>query len=322
MADLQSLPRVRDSWSFLYVEHCRLEQDERSIAVYDKDGKVRVPCAQLLTLLLGPGTTITHAAVRTLAENGCAVVWVGEGVTRVYAQGLGETRSSRNLLIQVQHWSHPAARMRVVRRMYELRFGEPLDPSLTLQQIRGREGIRVREAYAKASQQWGVPWHGRFYKRGRWEAADPVNRALSAANSCLYAACYAAVVSCGFSPALGFIHTGKMLSFVYDVADLYKTDMVVPVAFQAAASGPDQLESRVRRACREAFTREGLLIRIVTDLGRLFDVADGVGLDEGQEDTEVMGAGLWDPEAGLVAQGMNWAESLERAWGSGGSPDS
>lgn len=320
MTDLQSLPRVRDSWSFL--EHCRIEQDNRSIAIFDKDGKVCVPCAALLTLMAGPGTTITHAAVRALTENGCSIVWVGEGGIRVYAQGLGETRSSRNLLIQVRHWSDPGARMRVVRRMYELRFDEPLDPSLTLQQIRGREGIRVREAYARASREWGVPWHGRSYKRDRWEASDPVNRALSAANSCLYAVCHAAIVSCGFSPALGFIHTGKMLSFVYDMADLYKTEVVVPVAFRAAAEGTSQIESRVRRACREAFSQAKLLTRVVSDLGRLFEVPEEVLLDMGEDDAEVSGAGLWDPEAGVVAQGINWADAFDGAGGAGGRSDS
>lgn len=310
MADLKSLPRVRDSWSFLYVEHCRIEQEDRSIAIFDKDGKVCVPCAALLVLLVGPGTTLTHAAVRALADNGCGIVWVGEGGVRVYAQGLGETRSSRNLLIQVQHWSNPQARMRVVRRMYEFRFDEPLDPGLSLQQVRGLEGIRVREAYARASREWGVPWHGRSYKRARWEAADPVNRALSAANSCLYAVCHAAIVSCGFSPALGFIHTGKMLSFVYDVADLYKTEISVPVAFREAAQGIDRLETRVRKACRDAFTESKLLSRVVADLGRLFEVPEQELLDMGEDDHDVVDAGLWDPEAGVVAQGVNWAEAV------------
>ncbi len=321
MRDMQALPRVRDSLSFLYVEHCRIEQEHRSIAVFDKDGKVSVPCASLLALLLGPGTSVTHSAMRTLAENGCSVIWVGEGGVRVYASGLGETRSARNLLLQVQHWGDPVARIRVIRRMYEIRFSEPLDPSLTLQQIRGREGLRIREAYARASRETGVPWQGRSYARDRWAAADPINRALSAANSCLYAICHAAIVSCGFSPALGFIHTGKMLSFVYDIADLYKTEIVVPLAFRTTADGTDQLETRIRRACREAFAEARLLTRVVTDLARLFDVAEEELVDKGEADTEVSGAGLWDPEAGLVAQGVNWGEGQGQKGESHGGAD-
>lgn len=140
MKDLHLLPKVRDSWSYLYVEHCRVEQEQKAIAIYDADGKVPVPCATLTALMLGPGTTITHAAVRALADNGCLVLWAGEGGVRFYAQGMGETRSSRNLLRQARLWADSTTRLKVVRRLYQMRFQEPLDESLTLRQIRGKEG--------------------------------------------------------------------------------------------------------------------------------------------------------------------------------------
>src|SRR5579875_2210455 len=222
MKDLHTLPKVRDSWSYLYVEHCRVDQEGKAIVLHDAEGRTPVPCAALTLLMLGPGTSITHAAIRTLAENGCLVMWTGEGAVRFYAVGMGETRSARHLLEQARRWADPILRLAVVRRMYSMRFPEPLDDYLSLQQIRGREGIRVREAYARASRATGVPWKGRSYQRDQWGSTDPINRALSAANSCLYGVCHAAIVSAGFSPALGFIHTGKMLSFVYDIADLYK----------------------------------------------------------------------------------------------------
>lgn len=174
--------------------------------------------------MLGPGTTVTHAAVMTMAEAGCLVAWCGEQGVRFYAQGMGETRSAARLLRQAALWAGPAQRLAVVRRMYEMRFPDPLRPGLTLRQIRGKEGARVRTAYAAAAERYGVPWERRQYNRLDWEASTPINRALSAANSCLYGVCHAAVVAAGYSPALGFIHTGKMLSFVYDVADLYKID--------------------------------------------------------------------------------------------------
>src|SRR5205814_5372411 len=142
-------------------------------------------------------------------------------------------------------------------------FPEPLDESLSLQQIRGMEGIRVRRAYERASQETGLPWSGRSYRRDRWEVADPINRALSSANSCLYGICHAAIVSAGYSPALGFIHTGKMLSFVYDVADLYKPEIAIPIAFQATANRADQLERRFRLASPAAFHRKRPLGRVV-----------------------------------------------------------
>src|SRR5262249_17509328 len=157
------LPKVRDSWSYLYVEHCRVDQEDKAIAMHDANGKVPVPCAALTTLMLGPGTAITHAAMRTLAENGCLVIWAGEEGVRCYAQGTGETRSAQHVLRQARLCSDPSQRLQVVRRLYAMRFPEPLPKTLTLEQIRGREGVRVREAYARASRESGVPWQGRAY---------------------------------------------------------------------------------------------------------------------------------------------------------------
>jgi CRISP-associated protein Cas1 len=310
MKDLHLLPKVRDSLSYLYVEHCRVDQEAKAIALHDARGKTPVPCAALTALLLGPGTSITHAAVRTLADSGCLVLWTGEGAVRFYAQGMGETRSARNLLRQAALCADPATRLQVVRRLYAMRFPEPLEEGLTLQQIRGREGVRVREAYARASRETGISWSGRAYRRERWETADPVNRALSAGNSCLYGVCHAAIVSAGYSPALGFIHTGKMLSFVYDVADLYKAEITVPLAFRAAAEGMVRLETRVRQACRDQFHAQRLLQRIVPDIDRALGAE--AGESEGDYDADAaLPGGLWDPEMGEAAGGVNWADDEE-----------
>jgi CRISPR-associated protein Cas1 len=312
MKDLHILPKVRDSLSYLYAEHCRVDQEDKAIALHDAQGKTPVPCASLTVLILGPGSTITHAAIHTLAESGCMVLWAGESGVRFYAQGMGETRSARNLLHQARLWANPTTHLEVVTRMYRLRFKDPLPDGLTLQQIRGKEGIRVREAYAHASRESGVAWTGRSYQRQQWSSADPVNRALSAGNSCLYGICHAAIVSAGYSPALGFIHTGKLLSFVYDVGDLYKADLTIPMAFQAAAAGPQDLERRVRRACRDLFYRERLLARIVPDLQKLLDIAP----QEGDEDTSwdidaALPGGLWSPSEGAVAGGVNYGDEPE-----------
>lgn len=310
MNDLHLLPRIRDSWSYLYVEHKKIEQEDKAIALHDKAGKVAVPCAAITALLLGPGTSITHAAIRALADNGCLVMWTGEGAVRFYALGLGETRSAARLLHQARLVSAPELRLRVVRRMYEMRFPERLDPALTLQQIRGREGIRVREAYARASRDTGVKWSGRSYKRDNWFSADPINRALSAAHSCLYGVCHAAIVAAGYSPALGFIHTGKMLSFVYDIADLYKADLTVPLAFEMTAASPEHLESRVRKACRDKFYEDRLLPRIIPRIEQVLGSSDEP--EETDYDAELaLPGGLWDPETGTAAGGVNWADDPE-----------
>jgi len=310
--DLHVLPKVRDSLSYLYVEHCRIDQDDKAIALHDADGKTLVPCASLTMLLVGPGTSMTHAAIKTLAENGCLVLWTGEMGVRFYAQGMGETRVAHNLLHQARLCSIPALRLQVVRRMYEMRFAEPLDPGLTLRQIRGKEGIRVRESYAKASRATGVQWSGRAYQRDKWTAADPINRALSAANSCLYGLCHAAIVSAGYSPALGFIHTGKMLSFVYDIADLYKADTTIPLAFRTVAEGEANLESRLRRACRDMFQSERLLQHIIPDIERVLDVPIPQNEEVDFDADDAAPGGLWDPETGITNGGVNWDELDER----------
>lgn len=305
--NLRMLPKVRDSWSYLYAERCRIDQDDKAIALHDLNGKTPVPCSALTLLMLGPGTTITHAAIRTLADNGCTVLWTGESGVRLYAQGLGETRSAQRLLHQARLCSDPALRLSVVRTMYEMRFPDPLSPDLTLRQIRGKEGIRVREAYASASRESGVEWNGRAYQRDDWKSADPVNRALSAANSCLYGVCHAAILAAGYSPGLGFIHTGKLLSFVYDIADLYKVEITIPAAFQATKEGDDGLEGRVRRYCREYFKEHRLLTRIVGDIDRVLDVGPLPEVTTFDIDAAAPGE-LWDPELGGVAGGVNQAD--------------
>lgn len=271
MTDLHVVPRFDDSLSYLYVEHVRLDQWERSVALWDEEGIVELPVAAVRLLMLGPGTSITHAAVRLLAENNCLVVWCGEEMVRFYAWGIGGTRSARRLLHQAHLLTDPQAHARVVRKMYEKRFERPIPQDISLQQLRGMEGRRVRRTYQELSRATGVPWHGRYYDRGRWRRADPINRAISAANSCLYGLCHAAILSAGYSPALGFIHTGKQLSFVYDIADLYKTDISLPVAFAVTAAEPEELEREVRIAMRDAFRDKRLLDRIIPDIKELLE---------------------------------------------------
>ena len=320
--DLHVLPKFSDGWSYLYVEHCRVDQEDRAIAVHDASGKVPVPCANLALLMLGPGVAITHAAISVLADHGCLVAWCGEEGVRFYALGMGETRSAANFLHQARVWAHTGYRMEVVRRMYQLRFSERFDPALTLQQIRGMEGVRVRDVYARTAKETGVAWSGRSYRRDEWSNADPVNRALSTANSCLYGICHAAIVSAGFSPALGFIHTGKMLSFVYDVADLYKTEVTVPIAFRAVAEPKGLLERHVRLTCRDQFVSTRLLERIIPDIQTALMMpkprAGGAPFDE---DAAAPGF-LWDPSQGDIQGGRLQPFEIDDSEPDDGGPDS
>lgn len=295
--DLHLLPKFRDSLSFLYAEHVRIDRHESAIALHDVDGMTPVPAAALAVLMLGPGSSISHAAVSVLAENNCLVIWCGEENVRFYACGMGGTRSAQRLIHQAALASGEETRLQVVRRMYCMRFVEDLPEGVNVEQLRGMEGSRVRTAYAKASEESGVPWSGRSYDRGNWKSADPVNRALSAANSCLYGLCHAAILSAGYSAALGFIHTGKQLSFVYDIADLYKVDLTIPLAFRIAAEAPPEIERAVRLACRDAFREMRLVERIIPDIRLALQEPEGIDEVSVFDTDEALPANLWVPSS-------------------------
>lgn len=282
MKNLHVLPKFADRWSYLYLEHGRLDRDAASLAFKTKEGIAPIPICQAGLLLLGPGTTVTHAAMKALAENNCLVCWTGEQGVRLYAHNTGGTHSAHRLLRQAALHADEKQRIEVVRRMYQKRFPQLLPKELDIQQVRGMEGARVRSSYQRLAEQFGVKWQGRLYDQDDWDYGDPLNRALSSANACLYGICHAAILSAGYSPAIGFIHTGKMLSFVYDIADLYKTDLTVPVAFKTVAESGLEVERRVRIACRDIFHQEKLMERILPDIAEVLDARDDLGESPGE----------------------------------------
>lgn len=295
MQDLHELPKLCDSLSYAYVEHAIVDRKDSAVEFIQQEGRTHLPIAALCVLMLGPGTSISHAAVKVLSENGVTILWTGEDATRLYAYGTGETRKAYHVLRQAELCADPLSRLGVIRRMYQKRFPEALAPDLSLEQIRGMEGSRVRSAYHQASRQYGVPWLGRRYDRSNWGNADPVNRALSAANALLNGICHAAIVSGGYSPALGFIHTGRQTSFVYDIADLYKAELTIPLAFQTAAESEAHIDARVRNACRQKFKEVKLLERILPDIDTLLEIDSSSIPPEGDPDLEPsLPAPLWD----------------------------
>ncbi len=303
--NLRALPKLRDSLPTLYLERGRLTQTKNGVEFENKLGRIAVPVANLCALLLGPGVSVTHRAVVTTSKSGCSLLWVGQEGVRFYAHGHGETRKAYALQRQAEAASDPEQRLRVVERMYRLRFYETLPPNLTIEQVRGHEGARVRATYRRAAASYGLDWAGRDYDRGDWDAADPLNRALSAANACLSGVCHAAVVSAGYAPGLGFIHQGKQLAFVYDIADLYKTELTVPVAFATAAEARDaeaagepfQLERTVRIRCRRAFRNLRILERIIPDIRAVLDLDPSAPLPErfDPDDDFAHPTAWWDP---------------------------
>lgn len=276
MRSLHELPRFRDRWSYLYLEKGRLEVDGSGLKFLQKGpgNIIPVPIDQLAAVMLGPGTTVTHAAIRSLAQNNCLLAWTGEQGVRLYAANTGGTFSARRMIRQAALVSDERSRIEVARRMYQFRFTDSLPDEVSLEVIRGMEGIRVRKVYAEVAERFGVEWKGRNYDQTSWVHADPINRALSTATACLYGLCHAAILSAGYSPALGFIHTGKMLSFVYDVADLYKTEVVISLAFRIVSQNPEELERAVRLACRDAFAESRLMNRLLPDIAEVLNAGD------------------------------------------------
>lgn len=264
----------------IFVERARLDVLDGAFVAVEADGtRTHLPIGGVACLMLEPGARISHAAVALAARAGTLVVWVGEAGVRIYSAGQpGGARSDR-LLWQARLALDEGARLRVVRKMFALRFGEEAPSRRSIEQLRGIEGARVRRSYELLAQQHGVIWSRRAYDVGDWDAADLPNRCLSAATACLHGLSEAAVLAAGYAPAIGFLHTGKPLSFVYDVADLFKTETVVPEAFRVAglaAKGRLVLppERAVRLACRDAFRRTGLLGRIIPVIEEVLEAGE------------------------------------------------
>lgn len=260
---LKPLP-MKDRISMVFVYYGQIDVLDGAFVVIDKNGvRKHIPVGSVACIMLEPGTRISHAAVNLAATVGTLLVWVGESGVRLYSSGQpGGARADR-LLYQAKLALDDDLRLKVVRKMYEVRFGEPAPARRSVEQLRGIEGARVRGTYKLLAQQYKVNWHARNYDRNQWDAADIPNRCLSAATACLYGITEAAVLAAGYAPAVGFIHTGKPLSFVYDIADLFKFETVVPLAFRIAAKSPAEPEREVRIACCDLFRSDKLLGRII-----------------------------------------------------------
>lgn len=302
--ELHALPQVKDRMTFLYLEHCTLGRQDGAITVTDEKGVVLVPAAAISVLLLGPGTRVTHRAMELMGDTGVGAVWVGEHGVRYYAHGRSLTTRSGLLLKQAEMVINTRKHLSVVRKMYQLRFPEEDVSQLTMQQLRGREGSRVRNVYRKAAQATGVTWNGRMYRPEDFASGDLVNQALSAGHACLYGLAHAVIVALGCAPGLGFVHVGHEGSFVYDIADLYKAEVTIPIAFQVAAEEPEDLPAVVRRRVRDAMVEHHILERMVHDIRWLL-------LGEEELPAQEEAVYLWDNRIGEVANGINYHEREE-----------
>lgn len=260
---LKPIP-IKDRVSVLFVEKGNLDVLDGAFVIVDKNGvRTHIPVGGLVCLMLEPGTRVSHAAMTLASRVGCLLVWVGDAGVRLYASGQpGGARADR-LLYQAKLALDDSARLKVVRKMYGLRFKEDPPERRSVEQLRGLEGVRVRKMYELLARQHGIQWRSRDYDHTQWGSGDLPNRCLSSATACLYGICEAAILAAGYAPAIGFIHTGKPQSFVYDIGDLFKFETVVPVAFRIAAKKVAEPERAVRLACRDAFRETRLLRRII-----------------------------------------------------------
>lgn len=301
--ELIELPRVSDRVSFIYIEHAKINRQDSSITVADKEGIVKIPSAMLSVLLLGPGTEISHRAVELIGDAGTALVWVGERGVRHYAHGRALSHSSKYLEKQAKLVSNTQSRLRVARKMYQMRFPDEDVSQLTMQQLRGREGSRIRSVYRKLSKEYNVKWIGRNFDPENFDSGNTINKALSSAHFALYGLVYSVIVALGISPGLGFIHTGHDLSFVYDIADLYKADITIPIAFQVASeySESEDIGRITRLKTRDAFVDGKLIGRMVKDVQNLLEILE-------EETITVDIINLWDNKLESIKHGKNYSE--------------
>ena len=301
--ELNELPRLDDRITFLYVEHAKINQQDSAIVVLEDRGIIKIPSTLISVLLLGPGTSVTHRAMELIGDVGTSVVWVGERGVRHYAHGRALSHSSRFLEKQAKLVSNKQTRLQVAKKMYQMRFPNEDVSNLTMQQLRGREGARIRTLYRKLANEYNIKWSGREFNPNDFEGGSAINQALSSAHAALYGLSYSIIVGLGMSAGLGFVHTGHDLSFVYDIADLYKAELTIPIAFEVTSenSEDDDLPKLVRLKVRDSFVDGKIMQRMVSDLQVLLNISD-----DDQISTEIIN--LWDDKDNLVKHGVSYKE--------------
>ncbi|MBU1087914.1 MAG: type I-E CRISPR-associated endonuclease Cas1e [Candidatus Omnitrophica bacterium] len=275
----ENLPQVKDKYPFLYLERGRLEIDDSSVKWIDSGGDIiRLPIATINTVLLGPGTSITHEAVKVMAASNCSVCWVGEDSLLFYAVGQSPTADSRNMRRQIKLATDPKKSVEVARRMFARRFPSAELAGKSLKEMMGMEGYRVRQLYEEKAREYNVGWKGRSYQPGKFEVSDITNQILTSTNTALYAILSSAIYSIGYSPHIGFIHSGSPLPFVYDLADLYKEWLCIDLAFSLTLELAGKYnKARVSSDFRKRVIETDLLKNVGQDILNVLEGGKDVG---------------------------------------------
>ncbi len=267
---LETLTPANERWTPLYLEHGRLEVDDSSVKWIGADRTIfRIPVATVSVLMLGPGTTVTHAAIKACSNSNTPVCWVGEEGMRFYAFGTTPTHANERALHQAATHASKARRAEVARRMFVKRFPDVDVMSKGVEELRGMEGKRVKALYGELGLKYGVSWKGRQYDKSEWDLADNINRSVSAANAALYALTTAVVCSLGYLPQLGFVHQGGTMPFVFDVADLYKHETSLEAAFQTISIKPEADGKEVIQLLKTLIEQQKILRRMPKEIEEL-----------------------------------------------------
>ncbi len=275
-----------DRHGLLWLEYGKLSVEDgtlRFVAARSETldaGDYAIPYQAVSMILLGPGTSLTQDVLRLCARHGVLIAAVGEGGVKSYtAPPLGQGRSDV-ARAHAERWADPKRRLDTARRLYAWRFGRVL-PHRDIETLRGIEGARIKESYKLVAQRFGIEWHGRRYDRQNPNAADLPNQALNHAATFVEAAADLAVAAVGALPPLGFIHEDSSNAFTLDIADLYRVDLTLPLAFGAVRAlregEADHLEREVRRRAAKLFRQEKLIPRMIDRIKELFDVDDRGG---------------------------------------------
>lgn len=270
----ESLPQVKDKYPFLYLERGRLEIDDSSVKWIDADcNVVPIPVATINTLLLGPGTSVTHEAIKTATSANCSVSWVGEDSLLFYAAGFLPTADTRNLKLQMTLATDDDSSLKVARAMFAKRFPDADLEGKTLNSMMGMEGNRVRALYQQKAEEYGVGWKGRQFTPGKFQVSDLTNQVLTSTNAALYGILCSAVHAMGYSPHIGFIHSGSPLPFVYDLADLYKEKLCIDLAFSLSREMAGRYDKhKVSDEFRKRVISMDLLNQVTSDINDLMGV--------------------------------------------------
>lgn len=304
---LALIPRVVDQLSFLYLDLVRIERDDNGVVAVidqpDNHTRIYLPTASVAAFLLGPGTSITQPAAQQICRDGASILLTGASGVRTYGHLTHDNLTTEWLHRQATAWADPKKREATARRLYQLRFGDAIDvATLSIAQLRGMEGQRVKRVYQQLATKHGIKFR-RNYDPNNYDSSDPVNQALTAGNAALYGIVHACITSIGCSPALGFIHTGNQRAFVYDIADLYKLETTVPLAF--ALRDDFEADKTIRWRFRDSAHLLKLSRRIVNNIQHCLDPGSTSPLGREGDDVDIVH--LWDPAQGTLPSGTNYS---------------